>query len=143
VSGLLHFIGGVLVTWLSKTQAFVTLSSTEAELGAQVTGVQEVVFELQLLDELGIATKPAIMLIDNTGAIYLIKNHQVSQRTKHISVKWHFYREHHEHGDFVPIHHGTDNNAADILTKNLDVKIDITNTATAELVQNLQTDRLR
>jgi hypothetical protein len=103
-------------------QAFVTLSSTEAELGAQVTGVQEVVFELQLLDELGIATKPAIMLIDNTGAIYLIKNHQVSQRTKHISVKWHFYREHHERGDFVPIHHGTDDNAADILTKNLDVK---------------------
>jgi hypothetical protein len=122
VSGLLHFIGGVLVNWLSKTQAFVTLSSTEAELGAQVTGVQEVVFELQLLDEMGIATKPAIMLIDNTGAIYLIKNHQVSQRTKHISVKWHFYREHHERGDFVPIHHGTDDNAADVLTKNLDVK---------------------
>jgi hypothetical protein len=64
---------------MSKTQAFVTLSSTEAELGAQVTGVQEVVFEQQLLDELGIGVKPAIMLIDNTGAIYLIKNHQVSQ----------------------------------------------------------------
>jgi hypothetical protein len=122
VSGLLHFIGGVLVNWMSKTQAFVTLSSTEAELGAQVTGVQEVVFEQQLLDELGIGVKPAIMLIDNTGAIYLIKNHQVSQRTKHIAVKWHFYREHHERGDFVPIHHGTDDNAADILTKNLDVK---------------------
>jgi hypothetical protein len=122
VSGLLHFLGGVLINWLSRTQAFVTLSSTEAELGAQVTGVQEVVFELQLLDELGIGVKPAMMLIDNTGAIYLIKNHQVSQRTKHISVKWHFYREHHERGDFVPIHHGTDDNASDILTKNLDVK---------------------
>jgi hypothetical protein len=122
VSGLLHTIGGVLINWMSHTQAFVTLSSTEAELGAQVTGVQEVVFELQLLEELGIGVKPAIMLIDNTGAIYLIKNHQVSQRTKHISVKWHFYREHHERGDFVPIHHGTDDNASDILTKNLDVK---------------------
>jgi hypothetical protein len=122
VSGLLHTIGGVLINWMSRTQAFVTLSSTKAELGAQVTGVQEVVFELQLLEELGIGVKPAIMLIDNTGAINLIKNHQVSQRTKHISVKWHFYQEHHERGDFVPIHHGTDDNASDILTKNLDVK---------------------
>ena len=122
VSGLLFFLGGILINWLSRTQAFVTLSSTEAELGAQVTGIQEVVFEIQLLEELGIGIKPAIMLINNTGAIYLIKNHQVSQCTKHISVKWHFYREHHEHGDFVPIHHGTDDNASDILTKNLDVK---------------------
>jgi hypothetical protein len=94
-------IGGVLVNWMSKMQAFVTLSSTAAELGAQVTVVQEVIFELQLLDELGIVVKPVIMLIDNTGAIYLIKNHQVSQHTKHISVKWHFYHEHHECGDFV------------------------------------------
>ena len=122
VSGLLFFLGGVLINWLCRTQAFVTLSSTEAELGVQVSGVQEVVFELQLLEELQVGCKPAIMLIDNTGAIYLIKNHQVSQRTKHISVKWHFYREHHENRDFVPIHHGTDDNAADILTKNLDVK---------------------
>jgi hypothetical protein len=122
VSGLLFFLGGVLINWLSRTQAFVTLSSTEAELGAQVTAVQEVIFQLQLLQELGLGCKPAIMLIDNTGAIYLIKNHAVSQRTKHISVKWHFYREHHEARDFDPIHHGTDDNAADLLTKNLDVK---------------------
>ena len=37
-------------------------------------------------------------------------------------MKWHFYRERHAARDFVPIHHGTDDNAADILTKNLDVK---------------------
>ena len=62
------------------------------------------------------------MLIDNTGAIYLIKNHAVSQRTKHISIKWHFYREHHAQSDFDPIYHPTEENASDILTKNTDVK---------------------
>ena len=66
------------------------------------------------------------MFEDNTGAIFLAGNRQVSKRTKHIYLKHHFIREFTEdrnevqQGAIYKIH--TDLNTADIGTKNVDVK---------------------
>jgi hypothetical protein len=98
VSGAIHTIGGTIVNWLSKTQQSVTLSSMEAEYDSLASGACECKFIQQLLDEIAFFTTPGILLEDNMGAIYLVKNQQVGQRTKHIDMRWHFICELYEAG---------------------------------------------
>jgi hypothetical protein len=71
-----------------------------------------------LMTELGECEYPGIILEDNTGAIFLVKNQQVGQRTKHIDVRYHFIREHYENGEIDITHTRSENNEADIGTKN-------------------------
>jgi hypothetical protein len=123
VTGILNTVGGMLVSWMSKTQPTVTLSSCEAEYTAASICCQEILFCQMLLREIAYSVDPAIMLEDNTGAIFLIKNQQVSQRTKHIDVKWHFLREHHEKGNFKVKFVRSEKNEADICTKNTPEKV--------------------
>jgi hypothetical protein len=123
VTGMLNTVGGMLVSWMSKTQPTVTLSSCEAEYTAASVCCQEILFCQMLLREIAYSVDPAIMLEDNTGAIFLIKNQQVSQRTKHIDVKWHFLREHHEKGHFKVKFVRSEKNEADICTKNTPEKV--------------------
>ena len=94
ITGGVTTIGGTPTNAMSKTQAVVSLSSTEAEYIALSAVAQEVLFQSQMLDELlgDDHIKPSIIFEDNIGAIYLTKNSQVSQRTKHIDVRHHFIR---------------------------------------------------
>ena len=94
VTGGIVTLGGVPTNAMSKTQAIVSLSSTEAEYIALSTVAQEVMFQSQIMDELigDQHIKPSVIFEDNLGAIYLTKNSQVSQRTKHIDVRHHFIR---------------------------------------------------
>jgi hypothetical protein len=69
--------------------------------------------------ECGIEVKlPGVLLEDNTGAIFLIKNQQVGVRTKHIDVRWHWIREKRDTGELDVIFTKSENNESDILTKN-------------------------
>ena len=81
------------MNWMSKTQQSVTLSSTETEYVSLATGACECKCIQQVLDEIAFCTPPGILLEDNTSVIFLVKNQQVGQRTKHIDVRWHFIRE--------------------------------------------------
>jgi hypothetical protein len=123
VSGAIHTIGGTIVSWMSKTQQSVTLSSTEAEYVSLATGACECKFIQQLLEEIAFCTTPGILLEDNTGAIYLVKNQQVGQRTKHIDVRWHFIRELYDAGKIAVKFVRSEKNEADINTKNVSVKL--------------------
>ena len=95
------------------------MSSTEAEYCALATGAQDAVFQTMLLEELTGMRLPAILLEDNTGAIFLVKNHQVGARTKHIDVRHHFIRELHEDGKLIVKYVESGSNEADMMTKNL------------------------
>jgi hypothetical protein len=87
VSGGIRTMGGTIINWMSKTQASVALSSTEAEYMSLVSGAMQVKFVQQLLAEIAECTTPGgIILEDNTGAIFLVKNQQVGSCTKHINV---------------------------------------------------------
>jgi hypothetical protein len=55
--------------------------------------VQEEVFTQNLVEELAGQKKPAIICEDNLGTIFLVKNRQVSDRTKHIDMRHHFMRD--------------------------------------------------
>jgi hypothetical protein len=86
VSGRGNTLGGMLTNVTSKKQGSVTLSSTEAELVAGTECANEVMFQSMLLEELLGRKVQATIFIDNTGAVFLVKNHKVGSRTKHTAV---------------------------------------------------------
>jgi len=123
VSGFAIYFNGVLVSWKSKAQQCVTLSSTEAEYVAMSLCVMEMEFIRQIVESMDFEVKlPMRSFVDNTGALELAKNYSTSGRTKHIDVRFHFVREMIDQGlleiAFVP----TDKNVADIFTKNLSME---------------------
>ncbi|MFM8622139.1 MAG: reverse transcriptase domain-containing protein, partial [Holophagaceae bacterium] len=95
VTGYVLTLGGCLITWSSKNQPTVALSSTEAEYIAASTCATEIKFVQMLLEEVipEVKTRPATLFEDNTGCIYLIENKTVGNRTKHIDIKMHHIRE--------------------------------------------------
>ena len=108
-----------MVSWQSKKQATVTLSSTEAEYIGVAECCQDGTFIAMLLEETLKQARKMKVFCDNTGAIYLCVNQQVGTRTKHIDVKWHFIRELIAEGKLEVKFVGTEDNPADIFTKNV------------------------
>ena len=108
---------GPPVSWKSRKQPTVALSSCEAEYMAFTECVQESCFLQMLLSEIIPISEPIPIFGDNQGAISLIKNPIVSNRSKHIDVKHHFIREKFTAKCIEVIHVGTDDNVADVFTK--------------------------
>jgi hypothetical protein len=120
VSGFIIYVCGNPISWRSKAQRNVTLSSSEAEYVAVSEVCMEVMFVKQILEFLQVKLKlPINILVDNVGAMFLTENQSVSQRTCHIDVRYHFIRNYVEDGivqvNFVRSEH----NDADVFTKNL------------------------
>ena len=79
--------------------------------------IQEASFLKMLLADVIIMREPIKIYGDNQGAIALIKNPIVSNRSKHIDVKHHFVREKYASKIVDVSHVGTDDNVADVFTK--------------------------
>ena len=114
---------GGAVSWSSKRQQSIALSSCEAEYMAQTQASKEAIWLTRLLSELdvgfGLPTKPVTIKADNQGAIALIEDPRFHSRTKHIDIQWHFVRDQVETGavrfEWIP----TKDMVADGLTKPL------------------------
>ena len=125
VSGELHTLGGMITAFSSRTQKTVSLSSAESEYIAASSAAKEVMFQQMLLSEICENVIPGVIYEDNEGAIFLSKNKQVSQRTKHIDVRYHFLRDFTwkgnnscEKGKLMKVDGKL--NYADLMTKNTD-----------------------
>lgn len=120
IAGFVIYLLGVPICWKSKGMKSVTLSSSEAEYVALAEAAKEVKFVYQVLLSIGMKIKtPIIVRVDNVGAIFMAENVAVSQRTKHIDVKYRFVHEF-VMSDFLKIIFvRTDENKADIFTKNV------------------------
>ena len=68
-------------------------------------------------------TLPMDINMDNKGAMFLAKNEQASQRTKHIDVKYHYIRQHVEEGIVKINLVKSEDNTSDVFTKNLGYKL--------------------
>ena len=81
-------MSGGCVSWKSKKQRTVALSSTEAEYRALSEATQEAVWLKAFLCELGEMSSDTAVKIyeDNQGSIALAKNPQYHNRTKHIDI---------------------------------------------------------
>ncbi|KJZ70698.1 hypothetical protein HIM_09922 [Hirsutella minnesotensis 3608] len=93
-SGFFYSLGSAAISWTSKRQPCVTLSSTEAEYVALTQSAQEAIWLRSLMKDLcHPQAGPTVIHEDNKGSIDLANNPQHHSRTKHISLKWHFIRE--------------------------------------------------
>ena len=85
-SGTCHFLGNYLVSWFSKKQNSVALSTADAEYIAAGLACAQVLWMRQTLRDYDILCDTNIIRCENTSAINLSKNHILHSRTKHIDV---------------------------------------------------------
>ena len=123
-TGQVTMLGNAAVSWNSKRQPTVALSTTEAEYMAACSAAQEVVYIRQLMLECGFEQKaPTIMYEDNQSALCLMKDATHHNRSKHIAVRHHFVRERVASGEIKVIWIPTKAQVADALTKPLGEKL--------------------
>ena len=90
---------GPMISWKSKKQPTIALSSCEAEYVALANTAQECLYLTQLLNGMTKKGCQKIKLsVDNQGAISLSKNPVNRQRSKHIDIKYHFVCDLYEKG---------------------------------------------
>jgi hypothetical protein len=119
-SGYVFTLAGGAVSWSSKKQSSVALSSTEAEYIAGAHAAKEVVWLRRLLSELGAGTNdPTIVHMDNQSAMTIARNPEFHDRTKHIEVRYHFLRQKVESEELELEYIPTGEQIADVLTKGL------------------------
>jgi len=112
--------GESLLSWKTKKQATVSLSSAEAEYRTMAKTTCEIVWIQGLIRDLGIRLKgPTKLFCDNDAALKLAANLVMHERTKHIKVDCHFTREKIQEGIIETRGIGIAEQPADIFTKPL------------------------
>lgn len=82
------------VSWCSKHQTIVSLSTTKPEYQVTTMAAQESVRLMHLLRDLNQEVEYIMpLLCDNLSSIQLAENPTFHARTKHIEVHYHFIRE--------------------------------------------------
>ena len=118
-TGYVFFMQHGPISWATKRQATVALSSTEAEYMAVTAACQEALWWRQFQAELQpqLSHVPTTIKIDNCGAQLLATNAAYHSRTKHIDVRYHFIREQLEAKQITLEHVSSQEMKADSLTK--------------------------
>ena len=117
-SGYLFKFQNAPVSWCSKKQSVIALSSCEAEYVAgslaacQANWLQSLLSEMNIIEDITVVLK-----IDNKSAINLAKNPVSHGKSKHIETRFHFLRDQVTKGKLKLEYCSTDNQQADILTK--------------------------
>ncbi len=92
-SGFVFMVFGNVVSWSTKRQGLVTLSTCEAEFVAACTAACEGLWMKKVLEDLKVEISlPITIYEDNLGTIMVSKNPE-TRRSKHIDTKFHFLRE--------------------------------------------------
>ncbi|WVZ75656.1 LOW QUALITY PROTEIN: hypothetical protein U9M48_023691 [Paspalum notatum var. saurae] len=119
-SGGCYLLGCSLVSWSSKKQNCVSLSTAEAEYIAAGSSCAQLLYMKQTLKDYGVELTRIPLLCDNESTVKLTNNPVQHSRTKHIDIRHHFIRDHVAKGDIFLRNVGTKEQLADIFTKPLD-----------------------
>jgi hypothetical protein len=119
-TGYVFLSSGGAITWKSKKQTVIALSTTESEYVALSEAGREAVWLRNLYAELGFPQKAAVVIKgDNDGSVILSHDPQFHQRSKHIAIRHHWVRDH-VNDKILDIQSCRDpEQTADILTKAL------------------------
>lgn len=113
-------LAGAPISYTSKRQQCIALSSTEAEIMAASAAATEVAYLREIFRDLGLCqTDPTELYVDNTGAEMLAKERKVTSRSRHITRRYLKVREYVADGIIAVRRVPTDDNTADIFTKPL------------------------
>ncbi|CAM9256040.1 unnamed protein product, partial [Heterosigma akashiwo] len=116
-SGIMIFINGSLIVWLSKKQPTIARSTVESEALALDLGVKMLEFIIGILDEIGIRYDKPNVYEDNMSLIYILNGFGYNRRTKHMLIKLNYLKDK-VMTDYFNLHHcSTTKMLADILTK--------------------------
>lgn len=132
-TGFLVEMAGGPISWSSKRQSLVTLSTLEAEYVAASEAAREAVWIRNFINDLRISdisigpipiykVDKVPLSIDNNGALRLTRNPEMHSRSKHIDIKYHYVREQVENGIIDTRRVDTKDNLADMLTKPLNAQ---------------------
>ena len=118
-SGFVFTFNGGPISWSSKLQRPVALSTCEAEYMASAHAAKEALWLRKLLPELQheVANAPIVIYADNEAAIQLTKNPVHGERTKHIGTAFNMVRQHVNQGELKFVYCNTKENVADVFTK--------------------------
>ncbi|KAL2319304.1 hypothetical protein Fmac_028273 [Flemingia macrophylla] len=118
-NGGCHFLGSNLVSWMSKRQSTIALSTCEAEYVSAKHCCTQLLWIKHQLEDYDIFESSIPILCDNTAAISLSKNPVMHSIAKHIEIKHHFVRDHIQKGTFELMFVNTEEQLAYIFTKPL------------------------
>ena len=121
-SGYVFMMSGSAISWRSKKQSSVALSTAEAEYIALSSATQEAMWLRHLFSSLMKEYQrciPTTIYEDNQSTICMTKNNQSHGRSKHVDIKYHFVREQVELETVKVIYCKSEDMTADILTKGL------------------------
>jgi len=119
VTGYVIKLAGAPISWTSRKQKTVALSSTEAEYMSLTDAIKQLVWMKSLFKELGSYIHKIELNIDNQGAMFIAQNDVVDRKMKHIDIKYHYCRDVIKDGSVQLLFVPTNEQQADIFTKNL------------------------
>ena len=122
ISGFAFFIGSGVVSWSSKKQPIITLSSTEAEYVALTHSSKDIIWIHKLFTKFSSIfpfNLPTTLFCNNQGAIRLSKDSTFHGHTKHIDIHFHFIRQTVSQDHIKLLYCHTDDMIADTFTKPL------------------------
>ena len=119
-SGMVVKMGTGAISWASRLQPFVTLSTTEAEYIAAVSAGQEILWLRNLFTEFGYKfDAPSTLYMDNQSALSVAKNPEHHGRMKHLDLRFYWLRDVVADGQIAVHYMPTDTMPADVMTKAL------------------------
>ena len=116
--------------WKSQLQTEIALSTTEAEYTGLSYALREAIPVIEMLKEMQKRGYPVNtdktkvhckVFEDNMGAIELAKENKYRPRTKHMNCRLHHFRSYVDSGEITVHHIKSEDQAADYLTKPLNV----------------------
>jgi hypothetical protein len=117
--GYLFMLNNGPISWKSKRQSTIALSTIEAEFNGLEEATREAIWLKNLLFEIGINSGPILIKGDNTGSINLAYNPEYHQRTKHTAIRYYYVRQEVENKNIQVEYISTNEMPADGLTKPL------------------------
>ena len=124
-SGFIFLLGNSAISWSSKKQTCVALSTMESEFIAFSSTVQEGVWLKRFLDHLKVTSseEPVTIMSDSQSSIAYIKDPKFHSKTKHIDIKYHYVKDIVARGEVNLKYISTHNMIADPLIKAITIDV--------------------
>ena len=124
VSRFVLFFCSVAIMWRSCWQKSIALLSGKSKYILLSEAAKEVKFVAMLLKLMRVKVKQPIKVwVDNVGAIGMAESPSMSSQSRHIDTRYHFVRQMVTDGEIWIVFTLTDDNVANIFTKNVKLEV--------------------